>query len=521
MNPTPTQEFFREHNNDKQVSNLNNNKEEDIKEEEKSKIQKNYIDSSFKSKTCFVGGLIDGITEEDLHKYFMHFGEIAEIKIPKSSQFSSKIKGYALIQFKTKNGCEKALKQKEHKIPLKEIRYLNKNSLDDQQNQEKISNTEIISNSLDDQENQEKILNSLDDQKNQERVSDTLLNNIYKNDQIKSEREHDGNSQSEKIKNNNDNNNKDDGDDEFLFINVKEYISYEDAAKMKQDIQARKIFVKNIPKWTRLESIKQYFRRFGEVEAIQMQHSFFNGKKQFRGIAFVIMKKEEDVLNVLLQNTHFLQGQKIMVNKAYTRSKMKDLRVNNSYDNDEIINNPLNYQREQHVGFNNNPLNYQREDPMFINYHPLNYQREDQMFINYHPLNYIEQGQETFINNPLNYQREDQNDKKHSKIFNQLNKEDNYVFLKTSKRISEIFHQQNNNIVFKLQDDKFGRFSYLKLIRFNSKPEYLRSLNIINRSCFIKEIHGFNLDFYIKKHLNLFMKNFGKRANNFFIIFGE
>ena len=123
---------------------------------------------------------------------------------------------------------------------------------------------------------------------------------------------------------------------ENVLLQVENLLTFEQARKRNEEEQKRKLFVKSLPKKTTDEQLLTYFSKYGEVQKVERQFGLKKGKWVFKQFAFVIMKNEKDLDQILKLEKPDFYGKKITIQRAVAKAKSKNESI--SYFSQENLN---------------------------------------------------------------------------------------------------------------------------------------------------------------------------------------
>ena len=120
-----------------------------------------------------------------------------------------------------------------------------------------------------------------------------------------------------------------------MSLTVNQFVSFQESAEIRKEIQERKLFLGDLPSTTTRTKIYEHFSHYGEVEDIRLQYKTKKNKPIFRRLGFLIMKNLRVIQSILNEKSHKIDGNFIIVEKAIVKSK-KITKNGNTNSNNEI-----------------------------------------------------------------------------------------------------------------------------------------------------------------------------------------
>lgn len=105
-------------------------------------------------------------------------------------------------------------------------------------------------------------------------------------------------------------------------LDIRSFICSKIASKRSKSLQQKKIYVSGFPKNAKRGQIIEFFKKFGHVEQLIMQHRFVAGRKIFKGFLFLIMKDEDAYDTILKQKNLYYDNFRLSVSKAFSKNQI-------------------------------------------------------------------------------------------------------------------------------------------------------------------------------------------------------
>uniref|UniRef100_A0A8C2BXV7 Heterogeneous nuclear ribonucleoprotein A3 n=1 Tax=Cyprinus carpio TaxID=7962 RepID=A0A8C2BXV7_CYPCA len=110
------------------------------------------------------------------------------------------------------------------------------------------------------------------------------------------------------------------------LVEPKRAVSREDSNKPFAHTTVKKIFVGGIKDDTEENHLRDYFKEFGKLEAIEIMVDHKTGNK--RGFAFVTFDDHDSVDRIVIQKYHTVNGHNCEVRKALSKQEMQNTGMN-------------------------------------------------------------------------------------------------------------------------------------------------------------------------------------------------
>ncbi|XP_059384267.1 heterogeneous nuclear ribonucleoprotein A1-like [Carassius carassius] len=110
------------------------------------------------------------------------------------------------------------------------------------------------------------------------------------------------------------------------LVEPKRAVSREDSNKPFAHTTVKKIFVGGIKDDTEENHLRDYFKHFGKIEAIEIMVDHKTGNK--RGFAFVTFDDHDSVDRIVIQKYHTVNGHNCEVRKALSKQEMQNTSMN-------------------------------------------------------------------------------------------------------------------------------------------------------------------------------------------------
>ncbi|XP_050951928.1 heterogeneous nuclear ribonucleoprotein A1b [Labeo rohita] len=110
------------------------------------------------------------------------------------------------------------------------------------------------------------------------------------------------------------------------LVEPKRAVSREDSNKPFAHTTVKKIFVGGIKDDTEENHLRDYFKQFGKIEAIEIMVDHKTGNK--RGFAFVTFDDHDSVDRIVIQKYHTVNGHNCEVRKALSKQEMQNTGMN-------------------------------------------------------------------------------------------------------------------------------------------------------------------------------------------------
>ncbi|XP_058618975.1 heterogeneous nuclear ribonucleoprotein A1b [Onychostoma macrolepis] len=110
------------------------------------------------------------------------------------------------------------------------------------------------------------------------------------------------------------------------LVEPKRAVSREDSNKPFAHTTVKKIFVGGIKDDTEENHLRDYFKQFGKLEAIEIMVDHKTGNK--RGFAFVTFDDHDSVDRIVIQKYHTVNGHNCEVRKALSKQEMQNTGMN-------------------------------------------------------------------------------------------------------------------------------------------------------------------------------------------------
>ncbi|XP_042606774.1 heterogeneous nuclear ribonucleoprotein A1-like isoform X2 [Cyprinus carpio] len=110
------------------------------------------------------------------------------------------------------------------------------------------------------------------------------------------------------------------------LVEPKRAVSREDSNKPFAHTTVKKIFVGGIKDDTEENHLRDYFKHFGKIEAVEIMVDHKTGNK--RGFAFVTFDDHDSVDRIVIQKYHTVNGHNCEVRKALSKQEMQNTGMN-------------------------------------------------------------------------------------------------------------------------------------------------------------------------------------------------
>ncbi|XP_057566042.1 heterogeneous nuclear ribonucleoproteins A2/B1-like [Hippopotamus amphibius kiboko] len=105
-------------------------------------------------------------------------------------------------------------------------------------------------------------------------------------------------------------------------VEPKRAISRKESEKSGARVTVKKLFVGGIKEDTEEHHLRDYFEKYGKIDAIEIVTNRESGKK--RGFGFVTFDDHDSVDKIVLQKYHTINGHHVEVGKALSRQEMQE-----------------------------------------------------------------------------------------------------------------------------------------------------------------------------------------------------
>ncbi|XP_040097554.1 heterogeneous nuclear ribonucleoproteins A2/B1-like [Oryx dammah] len=106
-------------------------------------------------------------------------------------------------------------------------------------------------------------------------------------------------------------------------VDPKRAVAREKSEKQGSLVTVKKLFVGGIKEDTKEHHLREYFEKYGKIDAIEIVTDRQSGKK--RGFGFVTFDDYDPVDKIVLQKYHTINGHRAEVGKALSRQKMQEI----------------------------------------------------------------------------------------------------------------------------------------------------------------------------------------------------
>lgn len=105
-------------------------------------------------------------------------------------------------------------------------------------------------------------------------------------------------------------------------LDIRSFICSKNASERSKFLQQKKLYVSGFPRNAERSQIMEFFKKFGHVEQLTMQHRFGAGRKLFKGFIFVVMRDKDAHDSILKQKNLYFDSHRLNVSKALSKNQI-------------------------------------------------------------------------------------------------------------------------------------------------------------------------------------------------------